>query len=815
MSDCPCDKRNPGAYPESALLNSFPGMEAWYNSNWGAGGGLQDPYFCQYYCCTPGRAAGGGCPDSRSLTRPDWFYFKRGIYWYSHGHDGSLYVFPSRDMNGMWQAFKLAYCGANFTPPVVTFPPISSPKQSISPQFLLNVTTTANPSNPQDGSYPLEYTSSDTQIATVFNGKVTLGKFGGNVTISAIQRTNCFPPVIESQSFLVYGITGLPTCSNIKWGQTLVNSIITGGGANLPGVFSWTNPDIITNVGTFKYSITFTPTDPTWGPFTAKIPVTTTNRMISSFTNANKIEKIVARSNTSPMADYNTGYNFTGMKGILYFQSGYDNLTSVDIQYLGVRDVFFKERKIFQENVYTGITPTGLSYLDLTNNALTTDAIDGILISMEQNAKKYNIKSGQIYLWGGSSGWNEFPSEKGLAARKELISPPSVKYSGILYLSGQAVPQTGVVIVLNNKNNYLTLTGIDVSGNILSIVNKTPPFEDYETTYNVLPVPGSGCLFIRNSNGATSGSFGFAISGAGSSISSKISGSFYLLSSGGKNFGNWRVGINRWIESVPGTFGESKHIPSSGLAAFNVDAYKQQLKYITSLKPNQTINIALINYQYRGQVDISRNGRIDIIDAAFLNVAESSRVAQYANYLLASRVIGPETFVPSSGPTTEYKNAKIGVWAYGHSNSTSNYFSLSENYRYSGCTDPFLVNTNCAATGPFGGSQQAGLLSPYPFDGNTVECPIDCITNNFGKDVILFFAGIAPYTSSSDPSNFFIDESFAYNKLYYPVGQNCGTTIGSSVFISPAIIDNFSVVEPNQGNVCSERSISRDHARII
>jgi len=814
MSDCPCDKRNPGSYAQSPLLTTtLPGAtispeQYWYNT-WGAGGGgLNDPYWCQYYVCNCERAQIDGCPGER----PDWFYFSRGIAWYRHRHDGSLYVYTARNPNALFQAFYEAYCQNQTSPPVLTFPPIQSPKQSISPQFFLNVTTNF-PSGPAIG-----YASSNTQIATVFDGKVTLGKFGGEVTITASQASNCFPPAVESQSFLVYGITGLPSASNIKWGQTLGNSIITGGGANLPGVFSWTNPNIITNVGTFKYSVTFTPTDTTWGPFTAKIPVTTTNVMITSFTHSNKIGKITASSNTSPMGAFNSAYNFTGMKGILYFNSGYDNLTSVDAQYLGVRDVHFKSRQLFQEGIYTGITPSGLSYLDLTSNALTTEAIDGILISMQQNAKKFGIKSGEIYLWGGSSGWNQFPSERGLEARKELINPHTLNYSGILSLSGEA-QQTGVIIYLNNYPNYVFLTGTNISGNILSIVNKTPAFVDSQASYTVSPYINSGCLFVRNFNGTVSGSFSFGISGWNSFSPQPISGSFNLLASGGKNFGNWRVGINRWVEGLGEGRGETKTIPPKSVNSFNINSNKLNLKYITDLKPNQTINIALINYLFRGQADISRNARIDIVDANFLSVPYDSRLALYSSYLLASRVIGPETLAPSSGPATEYKNGKIGAWAYGHAGGgpevTFNYSALSENYRYSGCTDPFLEGVDCAGTGPYGGSTQAGLLSPYPFDGNTVECPIDCITNNFGKNVILFFEGVAPYLLSTSTTNFFIDESIAYNKLYYPAGKNCGNTIGSSIFVSPAITDIFSVPEPNQGNICSQRSIARDHARII
>ncbi len=59
-------------------------------------------------------------------------------------------------------------------------------------------------------------------------------------------------------------VLSLPAASAITYGQTLAASVLSGGAANTPGSFAWTNdttaPDI-TDSNTTEYSVTFTPDD--------------------------------------------------------------------------------------------------------------------------------------------------------------------------------------------------------------------------------------------------------------------------------------------------------------------------------------------------------------------------------------------------------------------------------------------------------------------------------------------------------------------------------------------------------------------------
>ena len=56
-------------------------------------------------------------------------------------------------------------------------------------------------------------------------------------------------------------ITTPPTASGLVEGQTLEDSLLSGGTASVPGTFAWTDSSIIPPVGTTSYGVTFTPTD--------------------------------------------------------------------------------------------------------------------------------------------------------------------------------------------------------------------------------------------------------------------------------------------------------------------------------------------------------------------------------------------------------------------------------------------------------------------------------------------------------------------------------------------------------------------------
>jgi hypothetical protein len=56
-------------------------------------------------------------------------------------------------------------------------------------------------------------------------------------------------------------ITTVPTASDITSGQTLADSVLTGGVASVPGTFAFTTPSTVPAEGTASQGVTFTPTD--------------------------------------------------------------------------------------------------------------------------------------------------------------------------------------------------------------------------------------------------------------------------------------------------------------------------------------------------------------------------------------------------------------------------------------------------------------------------------------------------------------------------------------------------------------------------
>jgi len=109
----------------------------------------------------------------------------------------------------------------------------------------------------------------------------------------------------------VLGITNIitkPIGTSIKYGQTLVNSNLTNGVANVPGTFNWTNPQtIVNNVGVYNYPVTFIPTSEYYinALTDANLNITKANQTIN-FPNIPVINKTITSSyNLNATSDNN------------------------------------------------------------------------------------------------------------------------------------------------------------------------------------------------------------------------------------------------------------------------------------------------------------------------------------------------------------------------------------------------------------------------------------------------------------------------------------------------------------------------------
>jgi hypothetical protein len=110
-------------------------------------------------------------------------------------------------------------------------------------------------------------------------------------------------------------ITAAPTASDITFGQTLADSILSGGTASTPGTYAFTTPTTSPNVGTASQNVTFTPTDTAnFNTVTTTVSVTVNSAgpIGSTFTSVGfeaGTENNIAANGLSNLMNYALGQN--------------------------------------------------------------------------------------------------------------------------------------------------------------------------------------------------------------------------------------------------------------------------------------------------------------------------------------------------------------------------------------------------------------------------------------------------------------------------------------------------------------------------
>ncbi len=107
------------------------------------------------------------------------------------------------------------------------------------------------------------YTASPADLVSISGNQVTCLK-AGTVTITANQAGNSsYHPSsntpAKSFTIIEHAITKKPTATGITYEQTLSNSALSGGTANVEGTWAWKTPNIVPNAGTANYVAVFTP----------------------------------------------------------------------------------------------------------------------------------------------------------------------------------------------------------------------------------------------------------------------------------------------------------------------------------------------------------------------------------------------------------------------------------------------------------------------------------------------------------------------------------------------------------------------------
>lgn len=110
------------------------------------------------------------------------------------------------------------------------------------------------------------YTAYPADLVSIAGNTITCLK-AGEVTITANQLGNeNYHPSSNTPSktfnILEHSIITIPNASVLEYEQTLANSILTGGVANVEGTWSWKNPNIVPVAGVFNQIAVFTPLNP-------------------------------------------------------------------------------------------------------------------------------------------------------------------------------------------------------------------------------------------------------------------------------------------------------------------------------------------------------------------------------------------------------------------------------------------------------------------------------------------------------------------------------------------------------------------------
>jgi hypothetical protein len=107
-------------------------------------------------------------------------------------------------------------------------------------------------------------------------------------------------------------VTTWPTASTITYGQTLASSTLSGGSANTPGSFAFTNPTLVPGAGTAPQSVTFTPTDTAdYTAVSGTVSVTVTGGLLSQPTIQSAAQfgnSFTFTWNTTPLEKYQIQY---------------------------------------------------------------------------------------------------------------------------------------------------------------------------------------------------------------------------------------------------------------------------------------------------------------------------------------------------------------------------------------------------------------------------------------------------------------------------------------------------------------------------
>jgi hypothetical protein len=236
------------AFSTNVTISAAPEGFSFYTTAMGSGDQRQ-PYFNNLQITSSGGSSGAG-----NLTNTTVFV-RLAANGTPGAANGNLTLTSA---NATTRTVTLSGTIIAIAPPVITSRTINGTVGS-------NLTASINATNS-----PTSHTSTGT-IPPGLSFNATTGVFAGTPTVAGnypveVTATNADGTSLPATLTFAIAkgtptITTPPTASPIFSDQSLANSVLSGGVANTPGNFTFTNPSAPLTLGNSTYSVTFTPAD--------------------------------------------------------------------------------------------------------------------------------------------------------------------------------------------------------------------------------------------------------------------------------------------------------------------------------------------------------------------------------------------------------------------------------------------------------------------------------------------------------------------------------------------------------------------------
>ena len=436
---------------------------------------------------------------------------------------------------------------------------------------------------------------------------------------SSVSSTSTTVTIAKAASSVV----SAPSASGITYGQSLADSILSGGSGSVAGSFAFTSPSTAPNAGTASYSVTFTPTSANYATSSVSVSVVT-GKASSSIT-------------TAPSAS-----------GITYGQSLADSVLSDGVG--SVAGSFAFTSPSTAPNAGTAsysvtFTPTSANYAtsSVSVSVVTGKASSSITTAPSASGITYGQSLADSILSGGSgsvAGSFAFTSPStapnaGTASYGVTFTPASGNYATSSTTVSVVTSQASVTITSNPTASGITY-GQTLADSILSdgVASVDGSFAWVDST--VRPLSGNRSVSVKftptSGNYSTPSNFSITIAVAKAASSISVAPSAAAIPYG-LNLAS--ASLSGGTGSVAGSFAYTapSTAPSIGTASYEVTFTPTSSHYNSS-----TTSVSVTTFD--GQATISSvstgNQSLTVVFAAPVSISTATITDFKVQYKLRS-----------------------------------------------------------------------------------------------------------------------------------------------------------------------------------